>query len=88
MPSTSVLIVGATRGLGEHLAKQYAARPNTTVYGTSRSSSPPDGFPAGVKWLTSSDLMDPGVGDKIVKGLGDAEPLSVVVSLQAWKEER
>ncbi|KAH8171742.1 short chain dehydrogenase domain-containing protein [Sarocladium implicatum] len=79
MPSSSVLIVGATRGLGEHLAKQYAERPNTTVYGTSRSSSPPDGFPSGVKWLTGIDLMDSEVGDKIVKGLGDAEPLSVVI---------
>ncbi|KAF7545832.1 hypothetical protein G7046_g9466 [Stylonectria norvegica] len=76
----SILIVGATRGLGASLLKQYAAKEGNTVYGTTRSSKDPDGFPREVKWLTGVDLTDSGVGDAVVKSLGASKPLSTVVS--------
>ncbi|XP_044721589.1 short chain dehydrogenase domain-containing protein [Hirsutella rhossiliensis] len=76
---SSVLIVGATRGLGASLAKQYAARAGAAVYGTTRSQSVPPGFPPQVKWLPGIDLMDAGVGEALVKQLGDAKPLSAVI---------
>jgi NAD(P)-dependent dehydrogenase (short-subunit alcohol dehydrogenase family) len=78
--STKVLVVGATRGLGEHLAKQYAAQDGTTAYGTARAESAPKEFPDKVKWLTGIDLTDSQVGDKIVKSLDSKDKLSVVVS--------
>lgn len=78
--STKVLVVGATRGLGEHLAKQYASQPDTTVYGTARARDEPKGFPDNVKWLTGIDLTDSQVGDKIVKSLDSKDKISVVVS--------
>ncbi|KAF6795921.1 short chain dehydrogenase reductase family superfamily [Colletotrichum sojae] len=74
-----VLIVGATRGLGASLAKQYAAKSGTTVYGTTRSSAGPDDSPAGVKWLPDVDLMDSNVGNHLVSLLGASKPLSALI---------
>ncbi|TDZ21173.1 putative oxidoreductase [Colletotrichum orbiculare MAFF 240422] len=74
-----ILIVGATRGLGASLTKQYAERSGTTVYGTTRSEIGPDGFPESVKWLPEVDLMDAKVGDHLVSLLGGSKPLSAVI---------
>lgn len=74
-----VLVVGATRGLGASLAKQYASRPESTVYGTTRSEAAPSGFPENIKWLPEVDLMNPAVGDSLVSLLGGSQPLSTVV---------
>jgi len=67
----SVLIIGATRGLGAALVKQYAPRGQSTkVYATTRNNSaPPSDFPAGVEWLNGIDLMDSSVGDALVTKL-------------------
>lgn len=80
----SILIVGATRGLGASLARQYAQQ-GKTVYGTTRSSKGPDpsGFPDAVKWLPSVDLMNRDAGDTIASLLQGKEPLDTVVSC-AW----
>lgn len=78
----SVLIVGATRGLGASLTKQYAAESSNTVFGTARSTSTPTDFPKNAKWLKDVDLMDSGVGDKIVGQIQDQKPLDVVVSAE------
>lgn len=75
-----ILIVGATRGLGAELVKQYAARGGSTVYGTTRSSTAPDGFPDSIKWLTDVDLTSPDVGSKLISLLGSSAPLGTVVS--------
>lgn len=77
MPAT--LIVGATRGLGASLAKQYASQPSTVVYATTRAASPPAGFPAHIKWLSNVDLTSPGVGDNVAKQLQEGQPLDHVV---------
>lgn len=74
-----VLIVGATKGLGAELVKQYAARSETTVYGTTRGSEEPKGFPRNVKWIHGINMMDERVGDALVKQLNPSSPLSAVV---------
>ncbi|KAJ9155443.1 Oxidoreductase [Pleurostoma richardsiae] len=74
----SVLVVGATRGLGAELTKQYAAK-GRTVYGTTRSGNSPAGFPDGVKWLHGVDLTKPDVGDKLADSLKGQEPLESVI---------
>lgn len=79
MPAT--LIVGATRGLGASLAKQYASQPSTEVYATTRAASPPDGFPHHVKWLFNVDLTSPDVGDNLAKQLQGGQPLDHVVRI-------
>ncbi len=75
-----VLIIGANRGLGAELAKQYAVQ-GETVLGTTRSSERPNSpdFPESVKWLPGVDLTKSDVGDTIT-GLIDAKtPLGTVV---------
>ncbi|KAH8662099.1 oxidoreductase [Xylariales sp. PMI_506] len=77
MPST--LIIGATRGLGASLTKEYGARNHGSVYATARSASAPDGFPENVKWLTKIDLMNPDVGNELVNQLKGESPLDEVI---------
>lgn len=77
----SVLVVGATRGLGAELVKQYASRDSaSSVYATSRSDKKPEGFPENVKWLSNIDLTSSSVGDELTKQLKEEEPLDTVVS--------
>lgn len=67
---STVVLVGATRGLGKRLVEQYAADATKTVYGTTRSTAAPaEGFPETVKWLANIDLMKSDVGDEMVKQL-------------------
>ena len=79
----SALIVGATRGLGAALVKEYTSQSGTEVYdvyGTTRSSSAPDGFPDSVKWLANIDLNNSDVASSITGQLKGVKPLDVVVS--------
>ncbi|KAM0323167.1 hypothetical protein ACHAQA_009017 [Verticillium albo-atrum] len=73
-----ILIIGATRGLGAALTRHYAAQPEYTVYGTTRSSQAPNDFPSNVKWLPDIDLTDESAGKTLVRLLGGAQPLSTV----------
>lgn len=66
----TILIVGATRGLGASLAKAYATKANTTVFGTTRSASNPKDFPENVKWVNNIDLTSPECGGALVNQLG------------------
>lgn len=66
----TVLIVGATRGLGASLAKLYAVKQDHTVFGTSRNSSGPNDFPAKIEWITNIDLMQESCGNNLVNQLG------------------
>ncbi|RSL56888.1 hypothetical protein CEP54_008589 [Fusarium duplospermum] len=74
----SILIVGATRGLGASLVKQYA-RAGNTVYGTTRSSKGPEEFPEQVKWITGIDLTQSNVGEKLANLLDASQPLDSVI---------
>jgi len=66
----SVLIVGATRGLGASLVKTYASDSSNTVYGTSRSTTSPSS-PSGnnVEWITSIDIASPSGGELLASEL-------------------
>lgn len=75
----SVLVVGATRGLGASLTKQYASQSSNIVFATSRSASAPTDSSKGVTWLQNVDLMKSDVGEKIVTQLEGKKPLNVVV---------
>ncbi|RSM15923.1 hypothetical protein CEP52_000532 [Fusarium oligoseptatum] len=74
----SILIVGATRGLGASLVKQYAKAGNT-VYGSTRWSEGPEGFPEQVKWITGIDLTQSNVGEKLTNLLDASQPLDSVI---------
>lgn len=63
----NVLIIGATRGLGLELAKQYQAR-GDIVAGTARSESPKDAT-AGIKWIPNVDLAEESAASDLIKGL-------------------
>lgn len=54
---SNILIIGATRGLGEALTKLYASDLSTTVHATTRSNEAP-ASPSGpnIKWITDIDL--------------------------------
>jgi len=66
----NILVVGATRGLGAALVSHYRCQPSTTVYATSRSSSPPSSPSASnIHWLTSIDLMSPSCGTDLTSSL-------------------
>ncbi|KAI1405219.1 oxidoreductase [Hypoxylon fuscum] len=76
---TSSLIIGATRGLGAALVKQYAAQSSSLVFATTRSGAAPGGFPDGVKWLRNIDLTKSNVGDSLTSQLKGEKPLDVVI---------
>jgi NAD(P)-dependent dehydrogenase (short-subunit alcohol dehydrogenase family) len=75
--SKTVLIIGATRGLGASLVKHYASTPSTsTIYATTRSTSPPSAPPADstkIKWLFNIDAAKPSVGQDLVQQLSKGE---------------
>lgn len=61
-PNSTVLIVGATRGLGASLAQHYASTGHT-VYGTARSpTAPTSPTHANLTWLTNTDVSTPTAG--------------------------
>ncbi|KAF5665643.1 3-oxoacyl-reductase [Fusarium heterosporum] len=74
-----ILVVGATRGLGASIAKQYADKDGNTVYGTTRSSEGPKDFPTGIKWLSDIDLTESNVGDKITSFLDRSQPIDILI---------
>ncbi|KAG9245366.1 oxidoreductase-like protein [Calycina marina] len=71
----NVLIVGSTRGLGASLANIYASKPETTVYGTTRSPHPPKAteiqdFDEKIAWIPHIDVSQEGCGKRLVNSLG------------------
>ncbi|CAK7563011.1 MAG: hypothetical protein SEPTF4163_000868 [Sporothrix epigloea] len=78
---SSILIVGATRGLGASLVKKYLES-GWTVYGTTRSVEGPKtgDAPAGVKWIPNIDLMEKNVGTTIADYLGTTALDAVIIS--------
>jgi NAD(P)-dependent dehydrogenase (short-subunit alcohol dehydrogenase family) len=71
----TILIVGATRGLGAALANLYASSPSNTVFGTTRSASNPtyashahgkEKFNEKITWLKDIDLQEKDVGKRLV----------------------
>ncbi|KAI9895060.1 MAG: hypothetical protein M1814_000285 [Vezdaea aestivalis] len=71
------LVIGATRGLGASLVRHYDASKHQ-VWGTSRSSSAPSGFPSGISWIGGVDVGEEYAGLTIAKAL-DKPPLDNVI---------
>ncbi|KAG8359771.1 hypothetical protein FVEN_g2422 [Fusarium venenatum] len=76
---TLIVVVGATRGLGASVIKQYAEKGDNTVYGTTRTSEGPKDFSADVKWLLDIDLMKPNVGEKLADLLDPSQPIDILI---------
>ncbi|KAK9428175.1 hypothetical protein V1505DRAFT_388163 [Lipomyces doorenjongii] len=80
--TASVLILGATRGLGASLTKLYASKPSTTVFATTRSSTPPSSpsfSSKNVHWLVDIDLASPDVGQKLISQLPSSTKLATAI---------
>jgi NAD(P)-dependent dehydrogenase (short-subunit alcohol dehydrogenase family) len=73
-----VAVIGATRGLGHSLVTYYSKRPNTTVYGTSRQSSPPNESST-VKWITNVDVGTPSAGSTITGVLPSSSTIDTLI---------
>lgn len=73
----TALIVGATRGLGYELAKQYAEKGYTT-YGTARSE--PKDVSKDINWITNVDIASPSAGPTIATGLAKNQPDVTIVA--------
>jgi NAD(P)-dependent dehydrogenase (short-subunit alcohol dehydrogenase family) len=85
MPTTNILIIGATRGLGASLANAYASQKDTTVYGTTRSAEAPKGGNASIVWVKGIDVSEKDVGRVLVDqlgALGSVKEFDVVVCFQ------
>src|SRR5207248_10675036 len=76
-PMSCILVVGATRGLGVSLVSQYAAAGHT-VFGTSRSSTPPS-QPSSVTWLPNIDLISPMCGQTLATSIPASTRISTVI---------
>ncbi|OJJ44410.1 hypothetical protein ASPZODRAFT_135233 [Penicilliopsis zonata CBS 506.65] len=78
--SQSVLVLGATRGLGASLLQLYASKPSTTVFGTTRSSTPPE-IPSqpNIAWLTGIDVAKQDAGQEIVLQLPSSTRVSTAI---------
>ncbi|KAI0143163.1 oxidoreductase [Xylariaceae sp. FL1272] len=78
----SILIVGATRGLGASLANQYAGDSANTVYATTRSASPSaesGEYNKSIKWVPGIDLLKSSVGSDLAFKFKDKGELDVVI---------
>lgn len=73
----SVLIVGATRGLGHEIAQQYASR-GDTVYGTARSEAPKDAD--SIKWVSKIDVAQESAGSTLARALNGQKLDTVIIT--------
>jgi NAD(P)-dependent dehydrogenase (short-subunit alcohol dehydrogenase family) len=83
--SSNTLIVGATRGLGLELAKQYAAK-GRNVTGTARSG-PPNDAPPNISWINGVDVAVEPAGKTIADGLKGQQQDIVIISAGYFGKE-
>jgi len=74
----TILVVGATRGLGNAILEKYASSSSNIVYGTARKS-PPESKSSNVKWISDVDLSTEEAGQAIVKQYKEDSPLDIVI---------
>ena len=72
----TVLVVGATRGLGCELAKLYA-RDGNTVIGTSRSSHSTS--ETDIAWISGIDIASKDASAKLAAGCKKYAPIDIVI---------
>ncbi|OAL56252.1 NAD(P)-binding protein [Pyrenochaeta sp. DS3sAY3a] len=65
---STILIVGATRGLGASLVQKYAENPSNNVLATARSSEPPSNT-KNITYIPSIDLESPEAGKVLLQFL-------------------
>lgn len=82
----NVLVIGATRGLGSHLAKHYAQREHS-VTGTARSNDKPHGLHHDIHWLTGIDVATEDAGRKIAGGLKGHKQDFVIITAGYFGKE-
>ena len=73
----NVLIVGASRGLGAELAKQYAS--NNTVFATSRSDKIPEAI-KNVEYIPNIDVAQESAGEKLASHLNKTKLDTVIIT--------
>jgi len=81
-----VVVIGATRGLGQSLVKYYSKQPNTTIYGTSRHDKAPE-EPGSTKWITGVDVGTKSAGKVIASALGSTTIDTLLVSAGFFGKE-
>lgn len=73
----NVLIVGASRGLGAELVKQYAS--NNTVFATSRSDKIPDAI-NNVEYIPNIDVAQEDAGKKLASHVSKTKLDTVIIT--------
>lgn len=73
----TVLVIGASRGLGSELAKQYAASKKNTVIATSRSHE--EEAPKDIKWISGIDVASKDAGTKLAHGCKSYAPIDIAI---------
>ena len=81
----SVLVVGATRGLGYELAKKYA-QSEFSVIGTARSGAP-KGANHDIHWISGVDIAKEDAGKTIVDGLKGHKQDIVIITAGYFVKE-
>lgn len=74
----TILVVGATRGLGNELLKQYASSSSNTVYGTARKD-PPKAESDNFKWIGGVDIGTEQAGQVIASKVDKGTTLDTVI---------
>jgi short-subunit dehydrogenase len=64
----TVLVVGATRGLGRELVKKYASR-GDIVLATSRSHETDESMGSNVKWIPNIDIAEESAGKTLAENM-------------------
>lgn len=72
-----ILIVGASRGLGAELAKQYAS--NNTVFATSRSDKAPESS-KNIEYIPNIDVAKEDAGQKLASHIGKKTLDTVIIT--------
>ena len=73
----NVLIVGASRGLGAELAKQYAS--NNTVFATSRSNKTLEST-KNIEYIPNIDVSEENAGQKLASHIGQKTLDTVIIT--------
>ena len=73
---SDILIVGASRGLGASLAKQYASK-GDHVYASSRSNAPAD--TENITYISGIDVAKEEAGSTLVSRMGPEKKLKTVI---------
>ncbi|KAI9724622.1 MAG: hypothetical protein M1828_003646 [Chrysothrix sp. TS-e1954] len=85
MAARSVLVVGATRGLGASLASKYASA-SAKVFATARST-PKDTLKPSISWINNVDVSTESAGPTITKGLSGTKLDTVILAAGYFGKE-